>query len=360
MAVKSPLKRAQQGFILVAALWIIAIMLIAVGIFHAYVQQKVLIGIQAKAALTQTLDRVSTTQTVLYLLSSTRKTRAGMTLSDQAESQYITAEGYLISDAVGDEVTLDGTSYQGVGSALFSLQDAAGAISLNATNLDDLAQLLRRFGADPLTESQLLSRLQDYTDADDLINISGAEQRDYAAKKLPLPTNDYLRTEAELTRVMGWAQWLDEHPEVELQNWFTIKRDSVLNLNVMPKSLLVKYLNLKPDLAELLMRERKTNPFNNIDDFILRTGLPLNLSEEKYRFFPSNEMRLKVWNQGGGQAQLISLQLTPNGLFGPWLVDYEYSVQRGNDNNEAIALWQTNLFDHTLGAEREQSGTFRE
>jgi hypothetical protein len=78
----------------------------------------------------------------------------------------------------------------------------------------------------------------------------------------------------------------------------------------------------------------------------------MNLNEEKYRFFPSSELRISLWNKGGGQAQVISLQLTPNGLYGPWLVNYEYSVQRGNDNNEPLAIRQTTLFGHTLGDDR--------
>ena len=345
-------QRAQQGFILAATLWTLAIMFIVVGIFHSYVQQKLQVGMQAKASLQQRLDRHSTEQTLLYFLASSRMTRSGMTFSQQLDEEFLTDEGLLITDAVGDELTLDGAVYRGIGETRFSVQELSGLVAINVPNPMDLAAIIDKYDPNPVVRTQLISRLQDYIDANELVSLSGAERDDYARQQLPLPTNDYLRSEAELFRVMGWSDWLDAHPQVDWQSWFSVRKDSVMNLNTMPKTLLTNYLGLSEELAEQLVQERKANPFRSVIDFALRTNLPIDLNEDKYRFFPSNELRISLWNKGGGQAQVISLQLTPNGLYGPWLVNYEYSVQRGNDNNEPLAIQQTTLFGHTLGDDR--------
>jgi type II secretory pathway component PulK len=345
-------QRAQQGFILAATLWTLAIMFIVVGIFHTYVQQKLQVGMQAKANLQQRLDRHSTEQTILYFLASSRMTRSGMTFAQQRDEEFLTEEGMLITDAVGDELTLDSAVYQGIGATHFAVQDLAGLVAINVANPLDLSAVIDKYDTNRVVRTQLISRLQDYIDANDLVSLSGAEHDDYARQKLPLPTNDYLRSETELFRVMGWGDWLNTHPQVDWQTWFSVRKDSVMNLNTMPKTLLTNYLGLSQELTDQLVLERKANPFRSVADFVVRTNLPMNLNEEKYRFFPSNELRISLWNKGGGQAQVISLQLTPNGLYGPWLVNYEYSVQRGNDNNEPLAIRQTTLFGHTLGDDR--------
>jgi general secretion pathway protein K len=351
MAAINP-RQYQQGFILAATLWTLAIMFIVVGIFHTYVQQKLQIGFQAKANLQQRLDRHSTEQTLLYLLASSRMTRSGMTFAQQRDEEFLTVDGLLITDAVGDELTLDSMTYRGLGDTRFAVQDLSGLVALNVANPLDLAAIIEKYDPDPVMRTQLISRLQDYIDANDLLSLSGAEREDYARLSLPLPTNDYLRSESELFRVMGWQNWLNAHPQVDWQTWFSTRKDSVMNLNTIPKTLLMNYLGLSEEMSDQLVIERKANPFRSVADFVIRTGLPMNLDEEKYRFFPSNELRISLWNNGGGQAQVISLQLTPNGLYGPWQVNYKYNVQRGNDVNEPVALQQTTLFGHPLGDDR--------
>lgn len=340
--------KSQQGFILAAVLWTLAIMLIAVGIFHAYVERKVAVGLQAKAHIQQQLDNYSTEQTLMYLLGCSRFTLAGMTFSQLSLAQS-QDENFSYTSAVGDELWMDSTVYQGLGDAQFSIQDNGGLIPLNAPDPTVISDFIARFEPDLGTKTRLISALQDYVDADELLNLSGAEKLDYVAKNKPAPTNDFLRTPSELERVMGWQEWLAAHPDLEVQNWLSIGRFSVMNLNTMPKSLLMKYLGLNEQLTDQLIVERKTNPFRSVEDFILRTNLILTLDEDRHRFLPSNELRLKIWNKGGGQAKLISLQLTPNGLMGPWQVDYEYSVQSVENNNEALAIRQSTLFNSALG-----------
>lgn len=353
MAATNPTR--QQGFILAATLWVLAIMFVAVGIFHTYVQRKLQLATQAKANVQQHLDAHSSAQTVLYLLAGSRMTRSGLTFSQQDESAYLTEDGLLNTDPVGDEMLLDGTAYQGVGDSFFSVQDLSGLIAINVPEPYDLANMIEKYDPNPVNRAQLISRLQDYMDANERVSLSGAEKEDYQRLGLEPLTNDFLRSETELYRVLGWQQWLDSHPQFHWQEWLSVRRDSVMNLNTMPKSLLIGYLGLNEETANLLVQERVTNPFRTVADFVARTGLPMNMDDDKYRFYASNEFRLSFWGRGG-QAEVISLQLTPNGIFGPWQINYQYSVQRVNENNEssspAVALGQTSLFGHAMGDNR--------
>lgn len=340
-----------RGFVLVAVLWAVAIILIVGGIFHSYVQRKIDVAVDAKNHLQQTLDGISTEQTVLYMLASSRMTLAGLTLTT-VDRQRQHDENYSVVAPVGDEILLDGTVYQGIGDTFFSLQDTSGLIAFNISTPTDLERLLARFEPNEASRTRLIASLQDYIDEDDQVRLGGAESSDYLVARLEAPSNDYLRSELEFWRVKGWPEWLANHPEFDLQSWLSIRRISFINLNAMPKSLLVNFMGLDESEATRVMAARASGPFFNEDDFAMRTGVDRSLDEDKYRFFPTGELRLRYWHKGGGQAHLISLQLTPNGLLGPWLVDYAYSVQSVDNNNQALAIRQSTLFKHSLDIER--------
>lgn len=339
----------QQGFVLAATLWALAIMFVAVGVFNAYVQRKMVLGLQAKAHLEQTLDQLSTEQTALYVLNTMRMTRAGISFTPQ-NLQAATENGFMSTDPVGDEIWVDDTAYQGIGDTYFSIQDATGLIDLNAPDSTNLELLLNHLEPNPVIRTRLLNCLADYIDADDLIGIGGAEKQDYLAKGMAAPTNDYLRSPAELQNVYSWNEWLKLHPEVDYLRWFGFSRALVMNVNAMSKDLLVSVIGLSPTDAENYIIERRTNPVAYIAELGARYRIPEQVDfEDRYRTFPSRFFRLSFWNKGGGQARTISLQLTPTGLLGPWQVDYEYSVQSVNKNNEPLAIRQSSLFKPTLG-----------
>jgi hypothetical protein len=224
-------------------------------------------------------------------------------------------------------------------------------VTLNAEDLAAVREFLGRYEPDKSRREQLLSSLKDYIDADSQLSLGGAEQQEYLKAGMLAPTNDFLRTEMELNRVFGWREWLAQHPDLDIHESFSMARFAILNFNTMPKALLVNYLGMTEVAAANLVAERRTNPFHSIDDFKLRSKLELSLNEEACRFLPGKEMRIRIWSKGGGQARLISLQLTPIGLLGPWLVDYEYSVESGEDNSEALAIRSTDIFSGPLGDE---------
>lgn len=344
-------KSSQHGFILAAVLWSLAIMFVIIGIFHNYVERKLSIGRQAKQQIAQRLDAYSTEQAALYLLSTSRVTLAGLS-PKPLNTEQLFDESFSNAAPVGDEFRVDGSVYAGLNTALFSIQDTCGLISLNAENLKPLDHLLGFMGLGTAERDHLLASLHDYIDADDTLSLGGAERSDYRSKRMLLPTNDYLRTERELVRVMGWKEWMLSSKLGSPEDSFSIRRISMMSLNSMPATLLSSLMGLSQSQAEILWHERRTNPVRTVEDFALRTGNAFNIDEDAYRTLPCTELRLKIWNKGGSQAKVISLQLTPNGAYGPWLVDYEYSVEYTDNNKEPLAIRESGLFNYAMDSIR--------
>lgn len=338
----------QGGFILAAVMWVLACMFIAVGFFHAFVERKVALGIDAKVQVQSRLDMHSTEQTLLYLLATSRFTLAGMSFIPLAP-ELVGDDNSSYLQPVGDELRLDGATYQGIGNTYFSLQDNAGLLSLNSLDHEPLEKFFRGMGASRIDYSRLIAAKVDYIDPDDNETFSGAERASYTAKNLPPPANDFLRTPEELSRVMGWQAYLNSQSITHYHSLFSARRFGLMNLNAMPKQLLINYLGLNENAANNLIQERVTNPLRSGDDFLSRTGGQARIDTELFRYVPSRNISLWFWRNGGGQARLISLQLSPNGLPGPWLVDYEYSIEPPENNSEPLVIRQTSLFNPALG-----------
>ncbi|MDR7088704.1 type II secretion system protein GspK [Cellvibrio fibrivorans] len=347
MVVKSVPDPSQQGFILAAVLWALVCMLVAVGFFHAVVERKLAIGLEARAQISNRLDLHSTEQTMLYLLATSRFTLAGMSFSPLTQEQLRSDETAFLLP-VGDELRLDGVQYKGLGGTYFSLQDNAGLLSLNSLDEAHLERFLKHQGATNTERARLMAAKADYIDVDDQERLSGAESSQYRARQMQIPPNDFLRTPAELVRIMGWREQMTNFSLSRYDDVFNARRFSLTNINAMPEYLMVKYLGLTESAASLLYSERQSNPVRTLSDFMLRTNYQTRIDEDTFGYFPSQEISLRFWSEGGGQARLISLQLTPNGLLGPWLVDYEYSVEPPEINNEPLAIRQSNLFNPTL------------
>jgi type II secretory pathway component PulK len=316
----------QQGFVLVATLWAMAIILALAGAFDAYVSHKLEQATELREGLRDRLDLYSTGQSLRYLLATQRYTLQGLTTRPEQPAEYTDAEGNVRITPVGGELLLDGTAYRGLGDTCFSLQDEAGLVSLNPLIADDLQWLLAAHEKDSRKRDELLASWQDYRDADALSRLNGAEQDVYLQAGIEAPTNYHLRSPGELHRIWGWSSWFQRHPEFRWWRWLGVGRSILLNLNTMPVSLLAAMPGVGEGAARQLVALRRQAPFASIDDFEQRSGLRLDWPEEKYRFGASEQIQLRLWSGGGRQLSVIALELTPGGLLGPWQQRYHYKT----------------------------------
>lgn len=99
------------------------------------------------------------------------------------------------------------------------LQNETGKIDVNSANPQQLQQLLGQLPIDRDRQTALASAIMDWRDEDDLVNIDGAEEKEYkAAGKLYRPSNKAFQSLEELQMVLG----MDETILKQLEPLITI------------------------------------------------------------------------------------------------------------------------------------------
>ena len=314
----------ESGFVMVSSLWALAIVLLIAAGFDGFVERKIEQATLLEDNLRRRLDEYATQQTVTYILTTQRYTRAGLTTRREAPSAYRTDEGHYRAEPIGGELWLDGTLYTGVGSSCFAIQDQAGLVGLGSTSASDLRWLLSSMSSRRRAIDELIDNLLDYVDENDRESLNGAEHADYRSTSLPLPSNYFLRSPGEVFRVMGWSEWLEENPDFLWWRWLSIGRSSVINPNTLPPSLVLRLPGADKSKLELVVRQRRQTPYRSVDDLDDRAGLRLDWPSEKFRFLASDRVQLYIRSRESRRLRVVGLELTPSGLLGPLQKKYEY------------------------------------
>lgn len=183
----------QRGFALAMALWLVAgLAVIAAMVSRFALRSAETNGLLREYAQAEVLF-VTARADVLNLLSTSQTTVEGRTAARRLlrvdSSPYATGDGSFVA-----------------------IQDGRGLININRQKEVELTRLLQHCGATEQEAPRLLATLLDYTDADDLHRINGAERDDYARAGLPPPTNQPLRSVQELWSILSWstlqARWV--------------------------------------------------------------------------------------------------------------------------------------------------------
>jgi hypothetical protein len=320
----------QQGFVLAASVWMMAVVMLLAGIFHTWVESQVE---SARVMLTRqqnALDIASTRETLLYLLSTRRMTMAGLTQSLEDQKTPVDRDGNPLMGPVGGELRLDGTQYAGLGAASFSLQDQAGLLAINSRSMPDTIRSWLQESEGATTARRLAASLADYIDENTRRQIDGAEAADYRQKGLAPPTNFYLRSPAELSAVLVWREWLQTQNGAQWYDLVAITRANVLNVNTMPKPLLKLSMGLSEPEAEELLAARRRYPLRNLDSVARELGIPNTWQQQQFRFFPAERVTVRFSAEGWGNDIVESVRLTAEGEFGPFLIDYRFR-ERGDE-----------------------------
>jgi general secretion pathway protein K len=129
-----------------------------------------------------------------------------------------------------------------------SIKDSNGRLSLFNINRDVLERLIRNTGlAD--NPSIPVESLLDWTDADDLSRLNGAEKAYYEREGLPyIPRNYALQYAEEMRFIRGFTPELWE----KIQPSITMLPSSGFNPNTADNSVLKAYLNVSDDSLRIL------------------------------------------------------------------------------------------------------------
>lgn len=353
--------RQQRGFILVTTLWILAAMTLMVGFFALWSQRAVELAGGLQSDIQAEIDISSTKATLLYLFSTQTMNVAGLTLMDTAAFEELQARlqasqdddplgGTQDIDMQGSELRLDGRPYQGLGRAIFAVQDEAGLIGLNDESPFAIQRLLEvnRVSAD--LQAGLIDKYLDYIDLDDNNRLSGAEDVQYQTQKALPPTNRLLRTPQELRRVLTW----NEQPELWANlEWLANTSTNVYglpNINTAPVFALQSYQQIDAELAKLIVQIRETAPPLDETELDTLLGFNLGLSILNTTFTPGKFMRIHLWAEGQQKIQEYSVHITPmEPEAAPWAIEYALELPLPSDYVEKTPqIAQTLLFGTPL------------
>ena len=295
--------RTQRGFVLVLTLWVMAIAAIAAAYFSEKVSSAVEMAEKSRQNAHAHIDLDSSRAEILYRLATTS----------------LNVEGLGRGNAL---IRLDDRRYRASGRTLVQLQDSRGLFNLNQSPDDRLQRFLGLLGVTPEQRSHLVDTLADYTDADKLERINGAEEPQYRARGLPPPTNNALSTPMEVRRIIGWR----DMPQITQNRRFLDLTSTAsvmgLNPNTAPVEVLATLPGMTDVIARILIGQREQIPILHQGQLSALTGIPESMLEMQIFVTPGNTLRIRQSAIGVQWGLQYSVTLTPNGNNGPWRIDY--------------------------------------
>jgi len=289
---------AQRGFVLVATLWILAVITIAASYFAERVSHSIALAQQKQETTEQLIAFANTRAEVLYRLGTMRVSLYGL----------------------GDPpaIALDDRPYRGSNDDIVRLQDSRGLLNVNFPEQNMMSRLLGQLGVPIEKRDAMIDTLLDYTDNDDLRRLNGAEKSEYEALGLPPPANEWLASPYQLRNIIGWR---DQPVLLEsLLHFVTTSRVPGFNPNTAPLEVLASLPGGSRETAAALIKLRKLTPLytaGQLADFTTGT-----LDPDYFLFYPSNSIRITQQSNKFPWAVQYSLTLTPRSESAPWRVDY--------------------------------------
>ena len=327
-----------RGFALALTLWILAAIAVVVGLVTLWALQSVRDAGADRARIEDMVAMHGTRDTLLYLGATRALTRAGLpvtVLSDDARARRLLDDfGALDTTPRGGEIRMDGRPYLGDGNARFAIQDEAGLFSLVLPAAAGLDRVLAATGVPQREVPAYRDALLDYTDADSLKRLAGAEAREYEFAHLPPPPDRQLLLPSEAVHVLGW-----DSPPSQLRTLLsesTTFESGTIGINTMPAALLPFWLPGCPETCRAFIERRDRAPFMSARDAELALGISLpGDAVTDYRTLPSETWRLTLWGRSGA-AERIHVRFTPLAdATAPWSILAAYPVSRPDENATA-------------------------
>ncbi|MES2857700.1 MAG: type II secretion system protein GspK [Pseudomonadota bacterium] len=334
-----PTRYRQTGFVLVLVLAMLVILSILAGTVALITQRLVEQEVQRKRLEDAELDFASTKATVLYLLLTQRMTFGGLTVDESIvmnEADRASSEGMdrpIVLTPVGNEISLDGRAYAGLGSTAFSLQDDRGLLGFNWTSASSMERWWAQLGFDALPAPTLSNLLLDFQDKDDLYRLNSAERDQYESEGRRPPSNRPLATPLELRVVKGWDQALSSLDDSEVMRTLTNARTPAININTAPARVLGVLPGVDADIADRIVARRAIEPFANLYEVYGFIGIAPSDDSQMW-LYPADSGTMRLWAPQGGTVQTIHWTLTPWDDGGrPWRENYGLTLPRDNHSS---------------------------
>jgi general secretion pathway protein K len=332
----------QQGFVLVATLWFVALLALVAVIVGGWVERSLGRASALQDRVTARSEMIGAINRVTFLMLTSYFSPRGLeipTPEDLAGASPMDVFGFTPSDA-SQFIGLDDRPYR-MGDVIIRLQDDHGLYKLNFPDVDTLGRLLAEYGVSYEDSAVLNDRLLDYIDKSPLMRLNGANTESYLRAGRPPPRNNPLLTPWEAYRVLGW----DDYPNLwdsptALPEVTTIRDIGGLNPNTAPAAVLRSIPGLDERAVARLLDYRASQWILNELDLDRATGVALPVSLAQFSFFPANSLRLTLLSPHDPLAQIVAIRLNP---LGPQPYRIDYRVERPQTTDERAVLDRTDI-----------------
>lgn len=295
--------RRQNGFVLAATLWILAIITIGASFFAERVAKSIETASKSQDITQALIDMSSTRAEVLFRFCTTPLSIYGIGVTKESA------------------IALDNRPYSGSATDVLFLQDSRGLINVTNIRPEMLQRLLGQMGVAADKRDALLDTLNDYTDTDDNRRLNGAEAAEYRARGLPLPPNDWLLTPWQLQNIIGWGEQTVLWQNQRLPEIVTAAHAIGFNPNTAPREALAAMPGSSPEIADRIIQRRAIRPFVDLRELIGVVG-PVGLDQDSMLFFPADNIRLTQTSDKIPWSLRFQISLTPQAENAPWRIDY--------------------------------------
>lgn len=295
-------QRGENGFVLVATLWILAAIMLGATFFADQVDRGRALAARAQQTAKALVEVESTRSDILFRLATSDVSIAGF-------------------GPAGSPIRVDNRAYRGTGEDIVRLQDHRGLVDVNSGDREMLSRLLAQFRVPSERLDPMMDTLQDYIDVDELRRLNGAEARQYADLGLPPPANDWLTTPHQLRTIAGWRDQPGLWETPHFLQLVTTSSTGGFNPNTAPPEVLASLPGSNREIAGHLLALRGQAPLVSWAPIAELTGFgPRDL--ETVLWSPATSLRVTQQSRNLPWMLQFSISLTPTSVLAPWRIDY--------------------------------------
>jgi general secretion pathway protein K len=299
-------KRA-QGFVLATVLWLLAGLTVAAALAGQYAVDAAQSGYLLRQKANAEQEFLSSKARLLYLLATTAAR----------------VDGRAGADAM---LIVDDRSYTAEGGSEVQVQDARGLVNLNRVQPENGVRLLTACGVEAKAAAGLMDKLLDYTDADDLSRLEGAELAAYRQNGLPGPRNLPLAETHELWQVLGWPAVRSVWQERGCNKAITVISSGGFNMRTAPLPALLANGLSEPFARELIAQRSRPTGADSLAESFSRNDESSNPFNRITAVFPGEIYRVTHLGAPDSNQMRYSLEywvdLKTGKPEGPWSVSY--------------------------------------
>lgn len=275
MSFDIPSSKGQQGFVMLAVIWVLLAMLTGVALFSHWVHGSLQHAQQQQEQISAQIAAQSVMDTALFIRLTGQRSAYGTNVpgvqAKVSEEDFLAMfdmddmGGLIVNhDKMAQTQTFpfDNSPWR-YGGLNFVAQDSAGLLGFTHFSHGYVAKNLLRQSRTHLRGQQLLDSYMDYVDEDSQRRMSGAEAFDYRQASRAEPLNGALRTPLQLRDVMHWDRVLEPWSNGDLLYRMRIEGGAAVNINSAPAEVLEMILH-KPEMAEELYQARRNQPFTSV------------------------------------------------------------------------------------------------